>query len=67
MASSGMQMNNPHGQMMMSNKDKTTAGILGILLGGLGIHRMYLGFIGIGNWKATASIPAIHLIQSISS
>ena len=48
MASSGMQMNNPHGQMMMSNKDKTTAGILGILLGGLGIHRMYLGFVGIG-------------------
>ena len=47
MASSETQMN-PYGQQMMSNKDKTTAGILGILLGGLGIHRMYLGFVGIG-------------------
>ena len=36
------------GQAMISSKDKTTAGILGILLGGLGIHRMYLGFVGIG-------------------
>ena len=35
-------------QAMISSKDKTTAAILGILLGGLGIHRMYLGFIGIG-------------------
>ncbi|HAS08102.1 MAG TPA: hypothetical protein DCR52_02330, partial [Actinobacteria bacterium] len=24
------------------------AGILGILIGGLGIHRFYLGYIGIG-------------------
>ena len=36
------------GQAMISSKDKTTAGILGILLGGLGIHSMYLGFVGIG-------------------
>lgn len=27
----------------MRGKDKTTAGILGILLGGLGIHHFYLG------------------------
>ena len=36
------------GQAMISSKDITTAGILGIFLGGLGIHRMYLGFVGIG-------------------
>ena len=29
-------------------KDKVVAGILGILLGGLGIHRFYLGYVGIG-------------------
>ena len=50
-----MQMN-PYGQQMMSNKDKTTAGILGILLGGLGIHRMYLGFVGIGLLQLVVSI-----------
>ena len=55
MASSGMQMN-PYGQQMMSTKDKTTAGILGILLGGLGIHRMYLGFVGIGLLQLVVSV-----------
>lgn len=30
------------------SKSKTTAGILGILLGGLGIHKFYLGRIGMG-------------------
>ena len=29
-------------------KDKLVAGILGIIVGGLGIHRFYLGFVGIG-------------------
>jgi len=29
-------------------KNKTTAGILAILLGGLGVHRFYLGQIGLG-------------------
>ena len=42
-------MNNLQGgEMMISDKDKTTAGILGILLGGFGIHRMYMGYVGIG-------------------
>ena len=31
-----------------SQKSKTAAGILGILLGGLGVHRFYLGYTGIG-------------------
>jgi len=31
-----------------SAKSKTTAGILGILLGGLGIHKFYCGKIGAG-------------------
>jgi len=29
-------------------KSRTTAGILGILLGGLGIHKFYLGKAGLG-------------------
>ncbi|WP_321419146.1 TM2 domain-containing protein [uncultured Methanomethylovorans sp.] len=29
-------------------KDKTTAGILAILLGGIGVHKFYLGEIGLG-------------------
>ena len=35
-------------QLVRSNKDKTTAGILGIIVGGLGIHKFYLGQIGLG-------------------
>jgi len=31
-----------------SGKSRATAGILGILLGGLGVHRFYLGNIGVG-------------------
>jgi TM2 domain-containing membrane protein YozV/RNA polymerase subunit RPABC4/transcription elongation factor Spt4 len=29
-------------------KSKLAAGLLGIFLGGLGIHRFYLGYVGIG-------------------
>ena len=29
-------------------KNKIVAGVLGILLGGLGIHKFYLGYVGVG-------------------
>jgi TM2 domain-containing membrane protein YozV len=32
----------------MSQKSRTTAGILAILLGGLGAHKFYMGKIGLG-------------------
>lgn len=32
----------------MSGKSKVTAGVLAILLGGIGAHKFYLGNIGIG-------------------
>ena len=41
---------------MISRKDKTTAGILGILLGYLGIHRMYMGYVGIGLLQLVVTI-----------
>jgi TM2 domain-containing membrane protein YozV len=31
-----------------TQKSRLVAGLLGILLGGLGVHRFYLGYIGIG-------------------
>ena len=36
----------------MEQKSKMVAGILGILLGGLGVHNFYLGYIG----KAVAQL-----------
>lgn len=36
-----------HGEVW-SDKSKVAAGLLGILIGSLGIHRFYLGFVGIG-------------------
>ena len=50
-------------------KSKTTAGILAILLGGIGIHKFYLGKIGMGilylvfSWTAIPSI--VGLIEGI--
>jgi len=39
-----------------SDKSRLTAGILGILLGGIGVHRFYLGNIGIGILQIVVSI-----------
>ena len=39
----------PYGPMPHPEaKSKIVAGILGIVLGGLGVHRFYLGYVGIG-------------------
>ena len=35
-------------QKPISDKDKTVAGILGIVVGFFGIHRIYMGYIGVG-------------------
>ena len=40
----------------LSSKSKVTAGILGILLGGFGIHRFYLGYTTIGVLQIVATI-----------
>jgi TM2 domain-containing membrane protein YozV len=37
-------------------KSKVAAGVLGILLGGFGVHRFYLGFVGIGILQIVVTI-----------
>lgn len=39
-----------------SDKSRVAAGVLGILLGGLGIHRFYLGNVGIGILQIVVTI-----------
>jgi len=46
----------PNGYPYAVGKSKTTAGILGILLGGLGVHRFYLGYTTIGIIQIVLSI-----------
>jgi TM2 domain-containing membrane protein YozV len=40
----------------LSSRSKVAAGVLGILLGWLGVHRFYLGFPGIGILQILVSI-----------
>lgn len=38
----------PMGMTRVNNRDKTTAGVFALLLGGLGAHKFYLGQAGLG-------------------
>lgn len=40
----------------MQQKSKVVAGLLGIFLGGFGIHRFYLGYTTIGILQIVASV-----------
>lgn len=42
------QVGNPAIDQRWPIKSKVTAGVLGILLGGIGIHKFYLGKVGMG-------------------
>ncbi len=44
----GQQPYGMQGQPYVEQKSKLIGGLLGILLGGFGVHRFYLGHIGIG-------------------
>jgi TM2 domain-containing membrane protein YozV len=37
-------------------KSRTIAGVLGVFLGGLGLHRFYLGYNRIGGWQLTLTL-----------
>ena len=52
----GLQRNDT---LQTSEKSKLTAGLLGIFLGGLGIHRFYLGYIGIGILQIVVSLATL--------
>ena len=45
---SNQNYSNNYNNVVRRPKSRIAAGILGILVGGLGIHRFYLGYIGIG-------------------
>lgn len=59
----------PQQPVYATDKNKITAGILGILLGGIGVHKFYLGRVGAGIvyilfcWTGIPSI--IGLIEGI--
>ena len=52
-------------QSRTPSKDKTVAGLLAILLGGLGAHHFYLGHIGMGLLYLLFSWTFIPLIAGI--
>lgn len=45
-----------YGNENWSDKSKLAAGLLGIFVGGWGVHRFYLGFVGIGFLQIFVSI-----------
>ena len=51
--------------MQSRNKDRTAAGILGILLGGLGIHHFYLGSVASGVALIVATFVTCGILGSI--
>ncbi len=50
-----------------SDKSKIVAGILGIVLGGLGIHNFYLGFTGKAVAQLLISLLSFGLLAVVSS
>jgi TM2 domain-containing membrane protein YozV len=44
----GVAVHDPRTGELYSTRNKVAAGILGLLFGGLGVHRFYLGYVGIG-------------------
>ena len=52
-------------QSSVPSKDKTVAGLLAILLGGLGVHHFYLGNIGMGILYLLFSWTFIPLIVGV--
>lgn len=54
--------NNNYGQSSSSNVERVVAAILALLLGGLGVHKFYMGDTGAGIWYLLfcwTGIPAI--------
>ncbi len=52
------------GPMVQSTRSKIVAGLLGIFLGGLGVHRFYLGFHAIGAAQLILFVAGMPLIMA---
>lgn len=50
---------------MLSNRNKWIAGLLGVSLGFIGVHRFYLGFKGIGILQIVASVCTAGVLGGI--
>ncbi|MBU0717642.1 MAG: TM2 domain-containing protein [Planctomycetes bacterium] len=55
----------PNGQILYSWRNRWVAGILGVLLGPLGVHRFYLGYTGIGVLQLVVSFTGIGALWGI--
>ncbi|MHA7264280.1 TM2 domain-containing protein [Arthrobacter sp. TMN-37] len=51
----------PYGSGYPEQKSRLVAGLLGVLLGSLGIHRFYLGYVGIGIAQIVVTIVTFGL------
>lgn len=51
----------------LSDKSKLAAGLLGILIGGLGVHNFYLGFTGKGVAQLLLSLLSFGFLSWISA
>lgn len=51
----------------LSDKSKLVAGLLGILIGGLGVHNFYLGFTGKGVAQLLLSLLSFGFLSWISA
>lgn len=51
----------------LSDKSKLAAGLLGILIGGLGVHNFYLGFTGKGVAQLLLSLLSFGLLSWVSA
>lgn len=54
-----------HQPPRQSSRNKVVAGVFGILLGGLGVHRFYLGYIGIGVLQIVVTLLTLPLCGGI--
>ena len=46
-------------------RNRWVAGVLGVLLGGLGVHRFYLGYTGIGVIQIVVSVCTVFIVGPI--
>ena len=56
-----------YGNNIPSTKTKMAAGLLGIFLGGLGVHNFYLGFTGKGIAQLLITVLSLGMLAFVSS